>query len=58
MFYPLVTGKDLGCEVAYLRIPRQQVLLPFGKARHYRALEGDVPGMTDEGLGGGNHLLA
>jgi release factor H-coupled RctB family protein len=58
VFYPLVTGKDLGCGVAYLRIPRPQVLRPFDKARHYRALERKVPGMTDEGLGGGNHFLA
>jgi len=58
VFYPLVTGKDLGCGVAYLRIPRPQVLRPFDKARHYRALEREVPGMTDEGLGGGNHFLA
>ncbi|MDF7815138.1 RtcB family protein [Hymenobacter sp. YC55] len=58
IFYPLVTGKDLGCGVAYLRIPRQDVLRPFDKARHYRALEREVHGMTDEGLGGGNHFLS
>ena len=58
VFYPLVTGKDMGCGVAYLRIPRQQVLRPFDKARHYRAFEREVHGMTDEGLGGGNHFLA
>jgi release factor H-coupled RctB family protein len=58
VFYPLVTGKDMGCGVAYLRIPRPQVLRPFDKARHYRALEREVHGMTNEGLGGGNHFLA
>ncbi|WP_324680923.1 RtcB family protein [Hymenobacter sp. GOD-10R] len=58
VFYPLVTGKDLGCGVAYLRIPQQDVLRPFNKAQHYRALEREVHGMTDEGLGGGNHFLA
>jgi tRNA-splicing ligase RtcB/release factor H-coupled RctB family protein len=58
VFYPLVTGKDMGCGVAYLRIPRSQVLRPFDKARHYRALEREVHGMTDEGLGGGNHFLS
>ncbi|MGI4864773.1 MAG: RtcB family protein [Janthinobacterium lividum] len=58
VFYPLVTGKDMGCGVAYLRIPRQEVLRPFDKAKHYRALERAVHGMTNEGLGGGNHFLA
>ena len=58
VFYPLVTGKDMGCGVAYLRIPRQDVLRPFDKAKHYRALEREVHGMTDEGLGGGNHFLS
>ncbi|WP_170170246.1 RtcB family protein [Hymenobacter perfusus] len=58
VFYPLVTGKDMGCGVAYLRIPRSEVLRPFDKARHYRALEREVHRMTDEGLGGGNHFLS
>lgn len=58
VFYPLVTGKDVGCGVAYLRIPRQQVLRAFDKARHYRALEREVHAMTNEGLGGGNHFLS
>ena len=58
VFYPLVTGKDLGCGVAYLRIPQSEVLRPFDKARHYRAFEREVHAMTDEGLGGGNHFLA
>ena len=58
VFYPLVTGKDMGCGVAYLRIPQQDVLRPFDKATHYRALEREVHRMTDEGLGGGNHFLS
>ncbi|TGE08712.1 RtcB family protein [Hymenobacter fodinae] len=58
VFYPLVTGKDMGCGVAYLRIPRQDLLLPFDKAKHYRAFEREVHGMTNEGLGGGNHFLS
>lgn len=58
VIYPLVPGKDLGCGVAYLRIPRPDVLRPFDKARHYRAFEREVHAMTDEGLGGGNHFLA
>jgi release factor H-coupled RctB family protein len=57
-FYPLVTGKDMGCGVAYLRIPQREVLRPFDKVRHYRAFEREVHGMTDEGLGGGNHFLS
>ncbi|UOQ74592.1 RtcB family protein [Hymenobacter cellulosilyticus] len=58
VFYPLVIGKDMGCGVAYLRIPRQDVLRPFDKAKHYRALEREVHRMTEEGLGGGNHFLS
>lgn len=58
VFYPLVTGKDMGCGVAYLRIPRSEVLRRFDKARHYRAFEREVHRMTDEGLGGGNHFLS
>ncbi|UOQ55348.1 RtcB family protein [Hymenobacter cellulosivorans] len=58
VFYPLVTGKDMGCGVAYLRIPRREMLRPFDKAKHYRALEREVHRMTEEGLGGGNHFLA
>ncbi|WP_345223358.1 RtcB family protein [Hymenobacter koreensis] len=58
VFYPLVTGKDMGCGVAYLRIPRRDVLRPFEKGKHYRALEREVHAMTDEGLGGGNHFLS
>ena len=58
VFYPLVTGKDMGCGVAYLRIPRQDVLRPFDKAMHFRAFEREVHRMTDEGLGGGNHFLS
>ena len=58
VFYPLVTGKDMGCGVAYLRIPRQDVLLSFDKAKHYRAFEREVHGMTNEGLGGRNHFLS
>lgn len=58
VFYPLVTGKDVGCGVAYLRIPQQDVLRCFDKTRHYRALEREVHSMTDEGLGGGNHFLS
>ncbi|WP_180754380.1 RtcB family protein [Hymenobacter sp. DG01] len=58
VFYPLVTGKDMGCGVAYLRIPRSEVLRPFDKAKHYPVLEREVHRMTDEGLGGGNHFLS
>ena len=58
VFYPLVTGKDMGCGVAYLRIPRHEVVRPFDKQAHYRALEREVHRMTDEGLGGGNHFLS
>ena len=58
VFYPVVTGKDMGCGVAYLRIPQRDVLRSFDKTQHYRALEREVHNMTDEGLGGGNHFLS
>lgn len=56
--YPLITGKDIGCGVMYLRISRSDWVKPFDKARHYRALELAHHRMTDEGLGGGNHFLS
>ena len=58
VFFPLVTGKDAGCGVAYGRIPAKDLRRPFDKQRHYRAFERAVHGMTDEGLGGGNHFLS
>ncbi len=57
-FYPLVTGKDMGCGVAYLRIDKKDYLKPFDKAKHYRAFDRESQYMTDEGLGGGNHFLS
>ncbi|RYD99931.1 MAG: hypothetical protein EOP50_04060 [Sphingobacteriales bacterium] len=58
VFFPLVTGKDSGCGVAYLRFAKAQLARPFDKAAHYRAFERAVHGATDEGLGGGNHFLS
>lgn len=58
VFYPLVTGKDMGCGVAYLRIDKRDFIKPFDKDKHYRAFEKEVHKMTDEGLGGGNHFLS
>ena len=57
-FYPLVTGKDVGCGVMYLKIPRSSWLKPFDKHTHYNAFERAHRDMTDDGLGGGNHFLA
>lgn len=57
-FFPLVTGKDMGCGVAYLRVEMKDVIKPFDKAKHYRAFDRESLTMTDEGLGGGNHFLA
>jgi len=56
--YPLITGKDMGCGVAYLKIPNQYILKPFNKDEHYRAFDKAHFNMTDEGLGGGNHFLS
>ncbi len=57
-FYPLVTGKDVGCGVMFLKIPRSQWLKPFNKNTHYNAFERAHKEMTDDGLGGGNHFLS
>lgn len=58
VFYPLITGKDLGCGVAFARIDKKDYLKPFNKAEHYRAFDKESYKMTDEGLGGGNHFLS
>jgi len=58
IFYPLVTGKDVGCGVGYARIGKKYLLKPFDKSKHYNALERAHRDMTDEGLGGGNHFLS
>jgi len=56
--YPLITGKDMGCGVIYLKIDKKDYLKPFNKAEHYKAFDKESYNMTDEGLGGGNHFLA
>jgi len=56
--YPLVTGKDIGCGVMYLRIGKEDWLKPFDKNEHYKALVAAHHKMTDDGLGGGNHFLS
>lgn len=58
VFYPLITGKDMGCGVAYLRFLKSDLTTPFDKEKHFRAFEREVHQMTDEGLGGGNHFLS
>lgn len=58
VFYPLITGKDMGCGVAMLRIQKHDYIKPFDKAKHYRAFERESNTYTDEGLGGGNHFLS
>jgi tRNA-splicing ligase RtcB/release factor H-coupled RctB family protein len=56
--YPLITGKDIGCGVMYLKIDKSHWLKPFDKQAHYRALNLAHHKMTDDGLGGGNHFLS
>ncbi len=56
--YPLITGKDIGCGVMYLKIGKENWTKPFDKNAHYRALEFAHHKMTDDGLGGGNHFLS
>ena len=58
VIFPLVTGKDMGCGVAYLRVPKNYVLKPFNKNEHYKALDHYQNFFTDERLGGGNHFLS
>ncbi|MDF7821833.1 RtcB family protein [Runella sp. MFBS21] len=57
-FYPLVTGKDIGCGVMFLKVSKADWLKPFNKQEHYRALNLAHTKMTDDGLGGGNHFLS
>jgi RNA-splicing ligase RtcB len=57
-FYPLITGKDIGCGVMYLKIAKSDWLRPFDKKAHYRGLHFAHTKMTDDGLGGGNHFLS
>ncbi|SFW19290.1 RtcB family protein [Chitinophaga sancti] len=57
-FFPLITGKDIGCGVMYLRISKEDWLKPFNKEEHYRAFSVAHTQMTDDGLGGGNHFLS
>jgi RNA-splicing ligase RtcB len=56
--YPLITGKDIGCGVMYLKIGKQYWLRPFEKKAHYKAWNFAHLKMTDDGLGGGNHFLS
>lgn len=56
--YPLITGKDIGCGVMYLKINKDWCLKPFNKIAHYQAFQFAHTQMTDDGLGGGNHFLA
>lgn len=57
-FYPLITGKDIGCGVMYLKFKKEDWIKPFDKAAHYRAFNLAHTKMTDDGLGGGNHFLS
>lgn len=56
--FPLITGKDVGCGVMYLKLSKQYWQKPFDKKAHYRALYFAHSKMTDDGLGGGNHFLS
>ena len=57
-FFPLITGKDLGCGVMYLKIKKEDYIKNFDKKVHYRAFDKFSYSMTDDGLGGGNHFLS
>jgi len=56
--YPLITGKDIGCGVMYLKVSKAFWLRPFDKKAHFQALYFAHQKMTDDGLGGGNHFLS
>ena len=57
-FFPLVTGKDVGCGVMFLRFPVRDWKKLFNKFEHYNAFNKASQTFTDEGLGGGNHFLS
>jgi hypothetical protein len=57
-FYPLITGKDIGCGVAYLKFLSKDWIKPFDKNKHYKSLNSAVQLFSDDGLGGGNHFLS
>ncbi|MBL7707009.1 MAG: RtcB family protein [Taibaiella sp.] len=56
--YPLITGKDIGCGVMYLKVNKAYWRKPFHKKEHYKALVFAHQKMTNDGLGGGNHFLS
>jgi RNA-splicing ligase RtcB len=56
--YPLITGKDIGCGVMYLKVSKAFWLKPFDKKAHFQALYLTHQKMTNDGLGGGNHFLS
>lgn len=56
--YPLVSGKDTGCGVAFMIIPKNNVIKRFDKKKYYNAFYNAHLNMSDEGLGGGNHFLS
>ncbi|GAA4341695.1 RtcB family protein [Flaviaesturariibacter amylovorans] len=56
--FPLVTGKDIGCGVMYLRIGKEHWRKLFDKRAHFDAWQRAHGAMTDDGLGGGNHFLS
>jgi|GEM_PF-503050 len=56
--YPLITGKDIGCGVMYLKLSKSDWIKPFDKEKHYRPFNFAHTKMTDDGLGGGNHFLS
>lgn len=56
--YPLITGKDIGCGVMYLKVDKAYLLKPFDKKEHYKSWSLAHQQMTDDGLGGGNHFLS
>lgn len=58
VIYPLITGKDMGCGVAFYKISKNDCLKPFNKNEHYNAFNKAHMQMSDEGLGGGNHFLS
>jgi tRNA-splicing ligase RtcB/release factor H-coupled RctB family protein len=57
-FFPLVTGKDVGCGVMFLRFSSNAWKKEFDKTLHYNALNKSSQDFTDDGLGGGNHFLS
>ena len=57
IIYPLVSGKDIGCGVAFCKISKKDFLKKIDKHSLFKSLYREHFKFTNDGLGGGNHFL-